>query len=73
VHGKEESDFPPVDFSCLAEKFHIALRAIDIFERANAHFNIGVTVLQYETEFQKGVRFHKKRVIFPVRARRFNR
>ena len=59
-------NFPKVDFNCLNDQYPVTLNGITIFERANAHLKIGVTVLQYETEFEGGDR--KKGVIFPVRA-----
>jgi hypothetical protein len=67
VHGKEGSDFPPVDFSCLAGNFPVTLRSIDIFEPANANLSIGVNALHYETEFKEGMRSNNMGVIFPVR------
>jgi hypothetical protein len=60
VHGKVGSDFSPVDFTCLERKFPVTLRFFNIFEKANAHLNIGVTVVQYETEFADGARSNKK-------------
>jgi hypothetical protein len=68
VNGREGAKFPIVDFNCLNGQFPVTLKGIDIFERANAHLKIGVTVLQYETEFGEGHRSDKKGVLFPVRA-----
>ena len=67
-NGREESYFPKVDFSCFKCKYPVTLRGIDVFERAKENLKIGVTVLQYETEFEEGEHSNEKGVIFPVRA-----
>ena len=48
------SEFPKVDFNCLKGHYPVTLKGIDIFERVNEHLMIGVSVLQYDTEYEKG-------------------
>ena len=62
----EKSKFLIVNFNCLNDQCPVTLEGIDIFERANTHLKIGVTVLQYEIEFEEGHRSDKKGVLFPV-------
>jgi hypothetical protein len=66
--GRQGADFPTVDFTWIEGKYPVTLRSINIFERVNAHLNIGVTVVQYETEFEDGARSPMKWVLFPVRG-----
>jgi hypothetical protein len=67
VNG-DGSKFPKVDLNCLNDQFPIILTGIDILQRVNAYLKVGVTVLQYETEFEEGQRSDKKGVLSPVRA-----
>ena len=48
------SKFPKVDFNCLKRYYTITLKGIDIFERVDEHLMIGVSVLQYDPEYEKG-------------------
>ena len=41
-------NFPKVNFNCLNGQNTVTLKGIDIFERANEHSQIGVSVLQYK-------------------------
>jgi hypothetical protein len=59
--GEEGSKFPKVDFNCSNGQYPVPLKGIDIFVRAKEHLKTDVTVLHYDTGFEKGDYCDKKR------------
>lgn len=48
------AEFPKFDLNCFKGQWPVTLKGMDIFERANKHLNIGVSVFPYDTEFEDG-------------------
>ena len=52
--GGERAKFPKVDFNFLKGHYPITLKGVDMFEKANVHLKIGVSVLKYDIEYEEG-------------------
>jgi hypothetical protein len=66
--GGEGAEYPKVDFSCLKGPYPVTLKGMNIFERANDHLTIGVTVLEFNVEHEEGELSDKTGVIYSVRV-----
>ena len=68
LDGGGEGQFLKVDFICLKGQYPVILNGIDVYERANQHLNIEVSVFQYDTENEDDNLKDKKRVKYSAKA-----
>ena len=65
--GGKGVKFPKIDFNYLKDPYIVSLKRIFIFEMAKDHLKNGVSVLHYDTEYEKGEFKEEMGTLYSVR------